>query len=124
MESKAAQRRRDMGLGDDPDVLCWQREQVPVEALLLKQAKEYARGDDDVAVQAIAIAQRLNGDWHRPAVLEALGCLIPGAFHPRHDGKKPRGKAVREQGMAVQLHAGTTAIKCGSLVVRAWAFFM
>ena len=40
-------------------------------------------------------------------MLEALGCLIPGAFHPRNDGKKPRGKAVREPGLAVQLQAGT-----------------
>jgi len=107
LREKAAERRRDMGLGSDPDAFCWQREEVPVEALLLKQTQQLAQKGEASQEKAEAVAQRLNGPWHRPAVLEALGCLIPGAFHPRHDGKKPRGKAVRQQGLTVQLQAGT-----------------
>jgi len=106
LEKKGLERRRDMGLGSDPDAWCWPSDQVPVEALLLRQVREHAGDDAELAAQTEQVAQRLLGPWHKPAVLEALGCLIPGAFHPRHDGKKPRGKPGREPGMAVHLQAG------------------
>ena len=110
LENKAAERRRDMGLGNDPDAWCWQRDEVPVETLLLKQVQAFAQRHACDMASAERVAQRLNGPWHRPAVLEALGCLIPRAFHRRQDGKPPPGKAVREPGMMVHLQAGSWKI--------------
>jgi len=110
LERKAAERRRDMQLGDHPDEWCWQNEEVPVEALLLKQVRDHSGEDAELRQRTESIARRLLGPWHRPAVLEALGVLIPREYHPRFDGKKPRGRGKREPGMTVQLQAGAWKI--------------
>ena len=82
-----------------------------MEALPLKQVQAFGqRSGSSGMASAERVAQRLNGPLHRPAVLEALGCLIPRAFHPRQDGKSPPGKAVREPGMSVHLQAGSWKI--------------
>ena len=52
------------------------------------------------------VAKRLLEPYHMPAVREASGVLIPGAFHPKNDGRKPGGKAMRDPGVAVNLQAG------------------
>ena len=48
-------------------------------------------------VTPFRLAGRLLGPWHKPAVLEAFGCLIPREFHPRYDGKKPKGKVAADE---------------------------
>jgi hypothetical protein len=110
LEKKSAERRRDMQLGDHPDEWCWQNEDVPVEALLLKQVRDHSCEDAELRERMESVAQRLLGPVHRPAVLEALGVLIPREYHPRFDGKKLRGKGKREPGMTVQLQAGAWKI--------------
>ena len=84
LRKKAEQRRLDMGLGDDPDAWCWLGEDVPVEAQVANEAKEVAKKDAAQASRAELVAKRLLGPHHMPAVREAMGVLIPGAFHPKN----------------------------------------
>ena len=44
--------------------------------------------------EATRIADRLSSDRHKPAVLEAAGCLIPRELNPLMDGVMPRGRAT------------------------------
>ena len=44
--------------------------------------------------EAKRIADRLSDDRHKPALLEAAGCLIPRGLNPVMDGVMPRGRAT------------------------------
>ena len=51
------------------------------------------------------ITGRLLGPWHRPAVLEAFGCLIPPDFHPKNDKRRPRAKLAKDEAAGVYVYA-------------------
>ena len=56
----------------------------------------YAADDEEQRRAAWAVATRLRGEWHMPAVREKLGCLIPEWLHPKRDKAASRtrpGKA-------------------------------
>ena len=83
LEAKATQRRQDLGLGRDPDSWCWVDGDVPVERLLHTEVKEFIQKGGGAEQPVQQVAGRLLGTWHKPAVLEAIGCLIPAELHPR-----------------------------------------
>ena len=88
------------GMATDRDAWLWPGTTPDYVALLDEACDHCGRRPDDggsPAVRAeksvwLAVANRLLGERHMPAVREALGALIPEALHPRLDGRKPRGK--------------------------------
>ena len=90
-------RRIRLNVDHDQNEWSWDTPELPVERELLRHAQEMARvvGVDVDTVERIA--GRLLGPWHKPAVLEAFGCLIPREFHPRYDNKKPKGKVAADE---------------------------
>ena len=94
-------------LASDPDANLWHGEEPPLEALLLESARDLAHDDVALLSRAQAVLGRLLGPLHRPAVLEAIGALIPLELHPRYDGRKPRAKVgAGNHGIGVHLEAG------------------
>ena len=92
---------------EDDDAWCWDDDNVPVEAEVLRHAVDLEESEGKACSGAQMIAERLLGPLHRPAVLEAMGCLIPRDFHPRYDGKPPRGKVGPEDAsIGVCIEAG------------------
>ena len=109
LKSDARQRRARLPTvtRDDPDAWCWESTDVPVEEELLQQARILAGSSEQQQEEAEKVARRLLGPWHRPAVLEAMGCLIPQDFHPRYDGVVPKAKIGRPAStMGVCVDAG------------------
>ena len=101
------QRRRDLRLEGDVDAYCWPSGEVPAEELVYEKVRQLAPHRGEAwAQQAEVVAQRLMGPWHKPAVLEALGCFIPREFHPRYDGRKPRCNVKGSAPSGVHLQAG------------------
>jgi hypothetical protein len=94
LEVEASKQRQRENLQCDPHEWPWtdareapvdQQLGVAVERLV---AEKVFRFD-----HALAVVERLKSPVHMPAVLDALGCLIPRSLHPRLDGVKPKGKA-------------------------------
>jgi len=86
--------RRATGTVRQPDAWIWpDHAEAPWAELL---ARAVARVVDEGVNESDArrIADRLADDRHRPAVLEAAGCLIPRELNPVMDGVMPRGRAT------------------------------
>jgi hypothetical protein len=109
MQVETARARRRAGLDGDEDAWPWDDVSVPPvdEQFQLALAKECpARGA--AHEEAARVCERLRDPLHMPAVLEAIGCLIPKSLHRSLDGVKPRGKAQAGAAMgAPTLQAGT-----------------
>ena len=63
-------------------------------ALMMRAVSEVSRVGRAVPARVEAVAERLMGPYHLPAVKEALGCLIPASLHPDLDGTKPKGLSL------------------------------
>ena len=100
------QRRASGRLGRDAYV--WPTDEPPVSALMARAVDRVAaRAGAAERPQVEGVARRLLGEYHLPAVQEALGCLIPRALDPELDGKKPKGQAAAGTGPGgVALAAG------------------
>ena len=92
------------GRPTDEDAYIWESD-PDFDGLLGEAAKELAQGDEATLHFFDAVAQRLRGELHMPAVRNALGCLIPERLHPRLDGKKPRKERGGELRIGVHLEA-------------------
>ena len=92
------------GRPTDEDAYIWDAD-PDFDGLLGEVAREVAQGDDAVLEFHEAVAQRLRGELHMPAVRSALGCLIPEGLHPRLDGKKPRRERGGDLRVGVHLEA-------------------
>ena len=70
--------------------------------------------DGVIQEDAIRVADRLQSQWHMPALMEAAGCLIPRDLHPSMDGVKPKGNA-KPGGTAggVSVEAGGWGVQVG-----------
>ena len=100
-------RRMRLGKEGDPNAWCWDTEELPLEEELLRHAQELVRQEGLNGDEAERVAARLLGPWHRCAVLEAFGCLIPREFHPKYDSRKPKGKiCVDDMQVGVCVDAG------------------
>ena len=83
-------------------------------ALMVRAVSEVSRVGGERLAHVEAVAERLMGPYHLPAVKEALGCLIPASLHPDLDGKKPKGRAQAGGGPGgVCLKAGQWQIDVG-----------
>ena len=96
----------------DPDAYLWPVESILFDKFMAEAVRDIAGTDSVLLARAELVAERLLGPLHMPAVLEALGCLIPVELHPVHNGKKPgKGQPGREvPEMGVNLMAGTWGI--------------
>ena len=100
-------RRMRLGKEGDPNAWCWDTGELPLEEELLRHAQELVRQEGLNGDEAERVAARLLGPWHRCAVLEAFGCLIPREFHPKYDSRKPKGKiCVDDMQVGVCVDAG------------------
>ena len=92
----------------DVEAWVWGEEEVPFEKFLQEACAEVARGDSGKVALCEAVAVRLLGPLHMPAVREALGCLVPAELDPKLDGKKPRGgpRQVGAETCGVYVQAG------------------
>ena len=90
------------------DAYVWPTDDPPVSALMARAVDRVAaRAGAAERPQVEGVARRLLGEYHLPAVQEALGCLIPRALDPELDGKKPKGQAAAGAGPGgVALAAG------------------
>jgi exonuclease III len=110
VESAASLQRRREGLDGDVDAWPWPDvDEPPVVVECAAAAERLVRDGVCELEEVLAVVDRLRGPLHLPAVLEALGCLIPRALHRRLDGVKPRGNA----------RAGA-AVVSAALVVGGW----
>ena len=100
--------RSAVGMGGDEDAWIWGDSRPPIEEALDRAVVEVVGGDGEMLVAAAGVKERLLGEYHLPAVKEALGCLIPRELNPRLDGVVPKGKTVPGSVPGgVHLEAGT-----------------
>ena len=95
LELRAARLRDSLCLRGDDDAWLYPEtpDEPPVDLELGTAAEGLAEASGCDLATVLAVAERLKEAWHLPAVLEAMGCLIPPALHPRLDGLKPKGEA-------------------------------
>ena len=74
----------------DEDTYLWSGCEPDFDGLLADEVRRLAGADVARTDLLTAVAQRLRGDLHMPAVRAALGCLIPEQWHPRLDNSKER----------------------------------
>ena len=118
LKSVGDQQRTRLRLGEDlhkNDVYLWDERSFDVQAKMDDAILEYARNNPDLLDRARAVGERLLGEYHLPAVLEALGALIPKEFHPRYDGRKPKAKVcgTLDFKTGVYLNAGFWQVDVG-----------
>ena len=110
--------RARLGLSEDPhklDAYLWVGKVFDEHAHMETAVREHAGDDPDLLARARVVGTRLLDEYHRPAVLEALGALIPAELHPRYDGRKPTAKACGTPGFktGVTLDAGSWQVDVG-----------
>ena len=98
-------RRMRMGLDGDDNAWCWESDHVPLEAEMLRHANLVCEAHNLNTDLVHGITARLLGPWHRPAVLEAFGCLIPRDFNPKYDKRRPRAKLAKDEAAGVCVDA-------------------
>ena len=111
LEAEGTRQRWAQGLEGARDAWIWAEREPPVAELMGKAASEVCGAGKLEAWRVDAVASRLLGRLHLPAVQEALGCLIPQSLDPALDGVKPKGRAQAGSGPGgVALDAGQWAI--------------
>ncbi len=104
LQARGARERaalRQTGMPTDRDAWLWPGTTPDYVALLDEACDQFGLRPDDGGLPVVraersewlAVANRLLGEYHMPAVRKALGTLIPEALHPRLDGRKPGGEA-------------------------------
>ena len=114
LEVEGKMQAQAQGLAGDKNAWLWPRQEPPIMALMLRAVSEVSSVGVERQAQVEAVAQRLMGPYHLPAVKEALGCLIPASLHPDLDGTKPKGRAQAGGGPGgVCLKAGQWQVDVG-----------
>ena len=94
------------GLLVDEDTYLWTGGEPDFDKLLADEVERLAGTDVARVAFLTAVAQRLRGELHMPAVRATLGCLIPEELHPRLDKSKARrSKGAGAERVGVHLEA-------------------
>ena len=118
---------RSQRLEGDKDAWLWPGQEPPIMALMARVVAEVCGVGKGSREHVEAVAERLMGTFHLPAVREALGCLIPGSLH-RSGQQVAEGEGSGWQwawwcvpqgwSVAVGCVPGTGSLRVGSAVQR------